>query len=145
METILVARLDPNAILPTRKHPHDAGLDIYALRSVIIPAHQAAIVATGITLEIPQGMVGLLKPKGKNNHLVGSGVIDAGYQGEILVKVINPYAEALEIKPGEAIAQMLLLPVDTPAVLEVSPEAIHQQISSRGATGGIVDQAKSLT
>lgn len=140
MPTLKAARLHPAAILPTRKHPQDAGVDFYALEGAVLSPHTVAILRTGITVEIPDGMVGLLKPKGKSLHLLGAGVVDAGYQGEILIKVANVTAEPLTIAPGEAFAQMLLLPVFTPAVEEVSLEEIHHQQSERGATGGIVTQ-----
>lgn len=141
MNSLRVARLRPEALLPTRKHPADAGLDIYAVDSAQIAPHSMAILHTGITLEIPPGTVGLLKPKGGNDHLVGAGVIDAGYQGEILVKVVNPYDSSLDIRPGMAIAQLLLIAVETPPVAEVDAVEIHTQVSSRGASGGIVDQS----
>ena len=140
MEPIRAARLHPNAKLPTRKHPHDAGMDLYSLDATVIPPHSFAIIPTGITLEIPEGYVGLLKPKGRSDHLLGSGVVDAGYQGEILIKVVNPYAHPLEIPAGGALGQMLLIPIVTPAVEEVLPGEIHAQASSRGGSGGIVDQ-----
>ena len=142
MQTIKVAKIEPNAFLPTRKHPADAGLDIYANCHMVIKPHSFSIVSTGITLEIADGYVGLLKPKGRNNHLLGAGVVDAGYQGEILVKVANINEEPLEIKPGDAICQLLILPIYTPKVLEVSLDQIHTDNSSRGMTGGIVDQQK---
>ena len=140
MKTIRIARLRPGAVLPNRKHPQDAGLDLYAAQEAALPPHSSAIVPTGITVEIPNGFVGLVKPKGRNDHLLGAGVVDAGYQGEILVKVVNPFPQPLTIHPGEAIGQLLILPVETPQVEEVSPEAIHRQASTRGANGGIVDQ-----
>ncbi len=140
MQTIKIAKLDPNAFLPTRKHASDAGLDIYANVKMSIKPSSFAIVSTGITLEIDPGFVGLLKPKGRNNHLLGAGVVDAGYQGEILVKVANVTDLPLEINPGDAIGQLLILPIFTPAVEEVSIEQIHVDNSSRGNTGGIVDQ-----
>lgn len=140
MNLIRMARVRPGALLPTRKHPADAGLDLYAATTLSIPPHSASIVPTGITVEIPEGYVGLVKPKGRNDHLLGAGVVDAGYQGEILVKVVNPFARPLEITAGDAIAQLIILPVVTPAVEEVSPEEIHTHPSSRGATGGIITQ-----
>lgn len=140
MQTIKIAKLEPNAFLPTRKHPADAGLDIYANCAIVIEPHSTSIVPTGITLEINDGFVGLLKPKGRNNHLLGAGVVDAGYQGEILVKVANISDTPLAIKPGDAIGQLLILPIYTPEVLEVNPHQIHNENSSRGNTGGIVDQ-----
>lgn len=140
METIRIARLRSNAILPSRKHPHDAGLDLYAAEACTLPPHVSAIIPTGISVEIPPGYVGLVKPKGRNDHLLGAGVIDAGYQGELLVKVVNPYGRPLEIRHGDAIGQLLILPIETPAVEEVSPVDIHHHPTARGDSGGIVDQ-----
>lgn len=140
MERIRIARVRPGALLPTRKHPADAGLDLFAAATLSIPPHSASIIPTGITVEIPAGYVGLVKPKGRNDHLLGAGVVDAGYQGEILVKVVNPFARPLQITAGDAIGQLIILPVVTPTVEEVSPEEIHTRPSSRGATGGIVTQ-----
>jgi dUTP pyrophosphatase len=140
MERIRIARLRPGATLPTRKHPADAGMDLYAAEAVSIQPHSAAIVPTGVTVEIPGGYVGLVKPKGRNDHLLGAGVVDAGYQGEILVKVVNPFTQALEIRAGDAIGQMVILPIVTPAVEEVPAEEIHREESTRGGSGGIVAQ-----
>ncbi len=142
MNRIRIARLRPGAVLPTRKHPQDAGLDLYAAEETTLPPHSAAIVPTGVTIEIPPGYVGLVKPKGRSDHLLGAGVVDAGYQGEILVKVVNPFARELVIHAGEAVGQILILPVLTPAVEEVSADEIHASGSARGASGGIVDQYK---
>jgi len=46
----------------------------------------------------------------------------------------------LKIKPGDAVGQLLILPIYTPEVLEVNPDQVHQENSSRGNSGGIVDQ-----
>jgi len=143
MNTIKIARLNTAAILPTRKNPQDAGLDIYACQETLIPAHTHGITPTGITMEIPQGYVAILKPKGRNNHLLGAGVVDAGYQGEILVKIFNPTNEPLLIRSGDAIGQILIIPILTPAVEEVSLESIHILRSTRGDSGGIVEQHHS--
>ncbi len=142
MDTIRIARLQPGAHLPTRKHPDDAGLDFYALEVTLVPPHSAAILRTGIEIEIPSGYVGLLKPKGRNDHLVGAGVIDAGYQGEVLVKVVNPSDAPQVFQPGDAIAQMLLLPVATPGIEEISADELHAQPTQRGANGGILSQTE---
>ncbi len=140
IEILYAARVRPNAVLPTRKHPADAGLDIYAAEAVTIIPHSTAIVPSGIKVDIPDGYVGLLKPKGRNDHLLGAGVVDAGYQGELLVKVANHLDRALEIRPGDAIGQLLILPVATPRVAEVAEEALYSKSSQRGAGGGIVSQ-----
>jgi dUTP pyrophosphatase len=143
MDTLRIARLRPDARIPTRKHPADAGIDLYAVEAVTLAPHAVGIVPTGITIEIPAGQVGLVKPKGRSDHLLGAGVVDAGYQGEILVKVVNPSSQPLAFQPGDAVGQLVLLPVLTPAVEEVSPGEIHHQATSRGGTGGIVEQHES--
>ena len=138
METIKAAKLREDAILPTRKHTDDAGIDFYSVESVWIQPNNFKIVKTGITVEIPKGYVGLMKPKSRSNFLLGAGVIDAGYQGEIQIKVANVGLGTLAIAYGDAIAQMLIVPVETPAVEEVPLSGIHQEASERGATGGIL-------
>ena len=138
MEKIKAAKLCEKAILPTRKHPEDAGIDFYAVEPVNIPAHSFGIVKTGITMEIPNGYVGLMMPKSRNNHLLGAGVIDAGYQGEIQIKIANIAKDSLQIEYGQAVGQMLILPVITPAIEEVDVKKIHEKPSERGATGGIL-------
>lgn len=143
METIRIARLRSDAALPTRKYPTDAGLDFYAVQQVEIAPHEFAIVPTGVTVAIPEGCVGLLKPKGRANHILGAGVVDAGYQGEILIKVANVTDRVLVFEKGDAVGQMVILPVLTPAVEEVDPAEIHAEKSSRGNTGGITSQHNS--
>jgi len=140
MEKLQVARLREDARLPTRKHPEDAGLDLYAVATTVVAPFSYNIVPTGITVHIPTGLVGLLKPRGHSNHLLGAGVVDAGYQGEILIKVANPTPEKLTFQPGDAVGQLLLIPVETPPVEEVSLEVIRRQQSARSTSGGIVEQ-----
>lgn len=138
MNKIRVAQLQDDAVAPTRKHPDDAGIDFYSVEEKTIMPHSFDVVGTGITVEIPTGYVGLLKPKSRNDHLVGAGVVDAGYQGEIRVKIANLTDAPLEIRHGQAIAQMLIIPIVTPEVELVSSDCIHLEKSERGATGGIL-------
>lgn len=140
MQTIRIAKLVNQAVIPTRKHPEDAGLDIYANGDHTVPVFSHAIIPSGITVEVPLGYVALLKPKGRNDHLLGAGVVDAGYQGEILVKIFNPTNSPLVISHGDAIGQMLLMPIFTPVVEETDIHQIHHAKSDRGQSGGIVDQ-----
>lgn len=142
MKKIKTARLNKKAILPTRKHPNDAGIDFYAVEPATIAAHDFGIIKTGITIEIPNGFVGLLMPKSRNNHLLGAGVIDAGYQGEIQIKIANINDEPLEIEYGQAIGQMLIIPIETPEIEETDITKIHAKASDRGATGGILGNSQ---
>ena len=137
MDKIRIAKMNENAFIPTRKHPDDAGIDFYACEDKTISPHDFGVVGTGITVEIPQGYVGLMMPKSRNNHLLGAGVIDAGYQGEIRIKIANITDNPLQISVGQAIGQMLIFPIVTPVVEELPIDRIHQEKSERGASGGI--------
>lgn len=135
--TLKFARLDPNASIPSRKHPTDAGVDVFANEEVRIPPFSYRVLHTGVTCEVPEGTLLQVWPKGRNNHLAGSGIVDAGYQGEILIKVVNYSWKPLRIKRGEAIAQLVQLPVICEEVEELPADRIHAERSRRGGAGGI--------
>ena len=130
---------------PTRKHETDAGIDLYAdvqnALAYYIGPHQSMIVHTGIKVEIPKGFFGWITNKSGNDYLIGGGIVDEGYQGELLVKVVNPYKEGLIIsKDSKAIAQLLILPCLIAPVEVVPYDEIHKKQSDRGNDGGIVRQ-----
>ncbi len=153
-----VAKLYEYAILPTRKHSTDAGLDLYAylqkhhidsdgdyiLTYTIIDPHGIGVINTGIVVDIPYGCFGWITNKSRNNYLIGGGIVDYGYQGELLVKIINTSNTPLTINHGDAIAQLLILPCLTPRVEEISKNIIFEQESERSSTGGIVTQMGTI-
>jgi dUTP pyrophosphatase len=139
MKEIRVARISENAKLPTRKLSNDAGMDLYSLEAMEIKAHTFKLVHTGVVVEIPKGYVGIIKPKGGNTHLLGSGVVDAGYTGEIILRVVNPFYYDMVFEHGHPMGQMVILPVVTPEVVEVTLDDITEVKTERGATGGIHD------
>lgn len=159
MDTLKVLKLHPDSKFPTKKHKEDAGWDLYPyfdstanLKAdfydlVSIEEHGVKIFHTGIAIVLPPGSVGLVWPKSRSNYLIGGGVIDSGYKGEILVKIINPLPERIWFGPEEAIAQLLIqsiIPTEKEA-LEISKEEFDSIESNRGATGGILSQLKSAT
>lgn len=134
---IRVARLNEDAILPTRAHPGDAGLDLHATTTAYIPAGTRRTLHTGIAVAIPEGHVGLVFPRSSMGFKYGiqlsngTGVIDAGYRGEIKLNVINHDHTTRFISRGERIAQLVITPIVTPTVLEV-----HElDDTPRGANG----------
>ena len=129
-------RINKEAKLPTRKHPTDAGIDVYALEATTIAPHSFEVVKTGVTFDFPNDTVAFAWPKSGNVHLVGAGVIDSNYQGEILVKVFNTSDSPMPIPKHAGIAQLVIVPVLCPPIQEV--DEIHDVESDRGATGGIV-------
>jgi dUTP pyrophosphatase len=141
-EELKVAKLSDNAILPERNHVTDAGFDFYALRNTFVKSNHMAVVRTGITMEIPPAYFGLLKPKGGSDFLIGAGVIDSGYQGEILFKMYNYKERNVIIRAGDPIGQLVLLPIIFPYVSEVSLDDIHVDETDRGDTGGITEDVE---
>ncbi len=134
------SKLDPAAEPPKRKYSTDAGVDVCANETVWLTPFGATVVSTGLTFEVPEGHMILVKPKSGSNHLIGAGVIDAGYQGEILIKVINYRPWPIRIKKGQPIAQLITLAVQTPRLVEMPPDVIHHVPTTRGTSGGIVRQ-----
>jgi len=126
-------KLYSNAFDPTHNHKGDAGLDFYALEYTVIDPHDYELVKTGIAVQLPKGYVGLLFPKGKNDHLLGAGVIDTYYEGEILFKVVNYYQNIIHILPNEPVGQMIIVPFAEPEPVE----GWIKRDSERGDSGGI--------
>lgn len=133
--TMKIAKTNKSAKTPTRKHETDAGLDLYSLKEYTINVGETEIVETGIAIEFPLNTMGLIKPKSRHSYLVGAGVVDQDYRGEIKVKVFNSTKDIIKIKKHDPVAQIVILPILTP-FLEVVP---YRDLKStkRGQTGGI--------
>jgi dUTP pyrophosphatase len=134
MDTLNIHRFSPDATLPTRAHPGDAGLDLYSLEDVLLPPAQGKVTKTGIGIALPEGYVGLVADRSsmaKKGVKTAGGVIDAGYRGEIHIVLWNISAAEIGIRRGDRIAQLLILPVATPAVREVA--SLDETV--RGAKG----------
>lgn len=140
MENIKVKLLSEDAKLPTRSHPHDAGLDLYASEDLDLIT--TGVISTGVAVQIPEGYVGLVWPRSglsaKHGIDVLAGVIDHGYTGEI--KVCLSYLKdnplAYEIKKGDRIAQLLIQKIETPSIEQVeSFEETERGDSGFGSTG----------
>jgi dUTP pyrophosphatase len=113
-----IAKLNDEAMLPTRAHKGDAGLDLYACEAAHIGPGERWSVGTGVAVEIPEGHAGLVLPRSglAKKHgiaLVNSpGLIDSGYRGEIRVLLLNTDpAETFRVEPGDRIAQLVISPI----------------------------------
>lgn len=110
-------KLDPGAYMPERAHVLDAGLDLRTPVDVVVPAGGSAVVDTGVHVAIPMGYVGMLKSKsGLNikNGITSEGVIDAGYTGAIVAKLYNNGDDDKELKAGQKVTQLVIIPIATP-------------------------------
>jgi dUTP pyrophosphatase len=125
-----VARLDDGAVLPSRAHAGDAGLDLYACEAAHIGPGERWGVGTGIAVEIPEGHAGMVLPRSglAREHgiaLVNSpGLIDSGYRGELRVLLLNTDpAETFKVEPGDRIAQLVITPIVLAEPVEVEAPA----------------------
>lgn len=131
--------LESNAIMPTRAHSTDAGLDLYARETQIVPARESAKFDTGVHIELPVGTVGFLKSKSGLNvkhGLTGEGVIDVGYTGSIVVKLYNNSGFDYTVNAGDKISQLVILPILTPDLELVDElESTERGDKGFGSTG----------
>lgn len=127
-------KLDKGAYMPTRAHATDAGLDLYARETQIVPAKESAKFDTGVHIELPPFTVGMLKSKSGLNvkhGLTSEGVIDVGYTGSIVVKLYNNSGYDYTVNAGDKISQLVILPIRIPE-LELVDEL---EDTERGAGG----------
>ena len=131
--------LDEGAIMPTRAHPTDAGLDLYARDTQIVPAKESAKFDTGVHIQLPAFTTGFLKSKSGLNvkhGITSEGVIDEGYTGSIVVKLYNNSGYDYKVNKGDKISQLVILPIITPALALVdSLEETERGNDGFGSTG----------
>ena len=102
-QTVKFKKLTPNAIVPTYGTEFSAGADLYSgmTEPVIINAGTTEFIKTGIAMEIPEGLVGLVYARSGMACKKGLapankvGVIDSDYRGELMVGIV-PRALALQ-------------------------------------------------
>lgn len=128
--------LDEGAILPTRAHPYDAGLDLYSREDAIIHPNVRAVFDTGVHVAIPEGYCGYIKSRSGlmcKKGLIADGTIDSGYTGSIGVILFNLSGTKVTIKKGEKIAQLVIHRCELPE-LEVV-ETLEETERSNGGFG----------
>jgi dUTP diphosphatase len=135
-----VTRLRPDAALPARAYPDDAGLDLAACEAAVVAPGERAVVGTGIAVAIPPGHAGLVVPRSglavrHGLSIVNTpGVIDAGYRGEVEVVLLNTDREQpFAVEVGMRIAQLVVVPV--PAVDVVEVDALEASARDRAGFG----------
>ena len=124
---IHVKRLDATLPLPVYAHEGDAGLDLYASGSFCIAPGARVLIPTGVAVAIPKGFAGFVQPRSGLALRQGlgfansPGLIDSHYRGEIKVIAINlDTSSPIEIAHGDRIAQLVIQPVQSVIVKEVS-------------------------
>ena len=148
---VLVQRLDPGLPMPAREHPGDAGLDLRSRLDVRLEPGGRSLVPTGIAIALPSGFAAFVHPRSgiALRHgvtgLNAPGTIDAGYRGEISIILVNhDRFESFDIARGDRIAQLIVSPVVTAAMVEVSDlPGSHRGSGGFGSTGGFLGTVTS--
>jgi dUTP pyrophosphatase len=137
---VLDPRLGRDFPLPAYATAGSAGLDLRACVEqplTLAPGH-AELVPTGLAIHLDDpGLAAVLLPRSGLGHKHGIvlgnlvGLIDSDYQGQVMVSVWNRAGEPFTIRPGERIAQLVVVPV-----VQVRLDVVESfEESSRGAGG----------
>jgi len=110
-DVVKVKLLHSNSKIPTKTNEYDAGFDLYSTIDTIIYPNTRKIINTGISIEMPDTLAGLIWPRSglsvKHGIDVLAGVVDSGYRGEIMVCLYNTSDEEVAINSGDRIAQII--------------------------------------
>jgi len=137
---ILDPRLGVEFPLPAYVTGGSAGLDLRALLKapLELAPGRAELIPTGLAIYLEDpGLAAVVLPRSGLGHRHGVvlgnlvGLIDSDYQGELMVSCWNRSGESFTLKPGERIAQLVVVPV-----VQVELEVVAQfEASARGAGG----------
>ena len=116
--SVKLKKLNKTAIIPKYGTQFSAGADLYACegKAITVQPHQTEFVHTGVAIEIPDGLVGLVYARSglaSKRSLAPAnkvGVIDCDYRGEIIVSLHNHSDEPQTIEDKERIAQLVIAP-----------------------------------
>ena len=128
-------QLDPGAYPPTKAHQSDAGIDIRSRETKTVPARRSAVFHTGVHVELPPGTCGVLVSKSGLNvrhDITSTGLIDEGYDGEILVKLNNDGYEDYTVRAGDRITQIVIIPIWHDPIIEIVDEISAGERGSNG-------------
>ena len=126
--TLRVLRLRADAAEPRYATPGAAGLDLAACMDapILLAPGGTAMVPTGIAIALPPGHEGQVRPRSglAARHgvtvLNAPGTVDEDYRGEVKVLLVNHGPAAVQIAPGDRIAQLVVAPVTHCAVVTVA-------------------------
>jgi dUTP pyrophosphatase len=135
-------KLHPEAVIPKRATPYDAGLDLTACSYQYDSVNQVIDYGFGLAVEIPEGHVGLIFPRSSiyktNMELTNAvGVIDSKYRGELRAKFReneSPYCTPYKV--GDRVAQLVIVKYEALNPIEVSElDMTNDRGGGYGSTG----------
>lgn len=127
--------------LPSYATSGSAGMDLMAAieHDLVLPPGERTLVPTGIRIAVPPGFEAQIRPRSGLAIKYGlsmvntPGTIDSDYRGPVQVIVINHGQEAIAIKRGDRIAQMVICPVARAVFAE--HESLPETVRGDGGFG----------
>lgn len=141
--TLKIKRMTPGARVPTYGSDGAACFDLYADIPESVTLYDIVNVGTGLAVEVPPGYVMLVYSRSGHGFHYGVrlsncvGVIDSDYRGEVRVQLTTDWhdldlpARPLTIKPGDRIAQAMVVPAQRWALVDVD----ELSVTARGEGG----------
>ena len=118
-----VKKVTPSAEIPSYLYDTDVGFDLRADENIKLFPGEQKPVKTGVIFEIPQGTVGLIRDRVGVITQMGihtcAGTFDSGFRGEVSIFLVNLSEETKYIEKGMRIAQMIIIPVLRPKIVQV--------------------------
>jgi len=116
MKSVMKIMLDEGAKMPKKAHATDVGYDIFSPIDVVVPAHRSVFIDSGVHIQIPIDIAGVLISKSGLNvkhGITSTGLIDPDYTGSIGVKLYNNSGTDYRITAGDKISQIMFIPYIT--------------------------------
>lgn len=138
------ARLRETVRPPVRANPSDAGLDVFhnpeRTDTVSLNPGENALLPTGLRFGVPHGfmlqVMNRSSMSAKRGLVVGAHCVDSGYDGEVFIDLHNIGNEVQLVRPGDKIAQVVMVPVIPFRAMETSTGNLYDwypiTISDRG-------------
>jgi len=139
-ETLQIAKLSKEAILPTRGSPSAAGYDLYSAHDLVIPARGKGLVKTDLQIKVPHGTYGRVAPRSglawKQHIDIGAGVVDEDYRGNLGVVMFNHADVQFDVKRGDRVAQLVCEKIAYPEIEELPTlDDTERGVGGFGSTG----------
>ena len=137
---IKIKKTHKDAVIPSYAKAGDCGLDLTAISEEWNKDNSIVTYGTGLSLEIPEGFVGLVFPRSSiyktDLTLANSvGVIDSGYRGEIMFKF--RYNEGMVYDIGDRVGQLVIMPYP-----QIEFEEVRELTVSYRGDGGFGSSGK---
>ena len=126
---------------PERAHSTDAGLDFFLpndSKQINLNPGENACIPSGIKIEVPYGYMGLFLNKSgiasKKSITVGAQVIDFAYDAEVHVDLHNIGRDRVIFKPGDKLAQLVIVPVLCCQVTECDEDDLYREVKDEAGS-----------